>query len=124
MLGSHGAAASECTVTGADSAPPEVTSTRYPFPGDTFWNSNPPRLSAAWVKSVFPRGEMSDAWAEGARPVTYTCSALPTALKLGVAAEALIVVSMLTTRNPQIVTTTESAVRLLRSITPPWEPRD
>src|SRR5690242_5539604 len=85
MPGSHGAAASECTVIGPDCSPVEARRTRYPLPGDTLRNSSPPSESACCVESVAPAGPISDICAFGARPVTYTCSALPWALKLGAA---------------------------------------
>src|SRR5207237_3090432 len=43
---------------------------------------------AVCVLRVCPAEETSDACARGASPVTYTCLALPTARKAGVAAEA------------------------------------
>ncbi len=45
--------------------------------------SKPPSESAFCVDSVAPVGVRSDICAFGARPVTYTCSALPTAVNGG-----------------------------------------
>src|SRR5258708_26580487 len=86
MLGSHGAGASLCTTSAADWFPAAARTT-YPAPGGTLRNSRPRSELAFCVESAAPAGEMSDAAAPGARPVTYTCSTLPAAVK-GVDAEA------------------------------------
>src|SRR6185503_606116 len=57
-------------------------------PGATLRNNKPPSESAFCVATVWPAELISDACADGARPVSYTCCALPKACTAGVVAEA------------------------------------
>ena len=73
-------------------------------------NSKPPSESAFCVESVVPPGEMSDACAPDARPVTYTWSTLPTAVK-AVDAEAPGLAVELMTSHVLSVTAPARAIR-------------
>src|SRR2546426_5676583 len=83
-----GAGRVESTVSDPDFAPVSDRRTRYPLPGFTLRNSSPPSESARFVAIVRPALPRSDICALGSRPVTYTCSTLPCALKLAAAAFA------------------------------------
>ena len=106
-------------------APSELSCTRYPLPGGTLSKQEATeRIGCLRVEGLSVGCDRATLEQTGARPVTYTCSALPTASNVGVDAAVRATGTTLTTSQALIVIATMRAMRTAAELFLTRVPRD